>query len=122
MDSILESLKEPLIKKEAKVDISTLNMFNSEKEYIEFLSSNFQKHAIKKYPEYKTHLNEFKHRILNYDKLNDYQREVMTLEAYMIWKLEKLREETVTAFEAKDKNPLDQIKNRFLLISSFIFE
>ena len=36
----------------------------------------------------------------------------------MIWKLEKLRDETIPSFETKDKNPLDQLRDRFKLISS----
>ena len=118
VDSILESLKTPLIKKENHVEKSTLKLFDSDKQYIDFLTLNFEKHALKKYPDYKLHLNEFKSRIPNYEKINSYQREVLILETYMIWKLEKLRDESVTAFEASYKSPLDQIKHRLNLISS----
>ena len=118
VDSLLDGIKTPLRRAEQGVEASSLNLFKTNEEYINFLASNFEKHALKRYPEYKTHLNEFKDRIVNYDKLNAYQKEVVTLEFYMLWKLEKLREESVTAFQSDSQNPLDQLRNRFKLISS----
>lgn len=120
VDSLLDGIKAPLRRTEQGVEISSLNLFKTNEEYINFLASNFEKHALKRYPEYKTHLNEFKDRIVNYDKLNAYQKEVVTLEFYMLWKLEKLRDATVTSFQSESQNPLDQLRNRFQLISSIL--
>lgn len=118
VDNLLDSIKTPLNSRQQGVPQSSLNLFKTNEEYINFLATNFEKHALKRYPEYKTHLNEFKDRIVNFDKLNPYQKEVVTLEFYMLWKLEKLREETVTPFQSNQQDPLDQLRNRFQLISS----
>lgn len=117
VDNLLDSLKTPLSENKQYVPLSSLQNFNDQNEYVNFLATNFEKHALRRFPEYKTHLSEFKHRIHNYDNLNSYQREVLTLEMYHNWRLEKLRQETVDAFNSSG-SALDQLRNRFNMISS----
>ena len=118
VDSLLDSLRSPISQQDKRVSPESLKMFKTDSEYINFLATNFEKHALKRYPDYKTHLSEFKDRIIGYDKFNAYQKEVMTLEHYLIWKLEKLRDESVNAFDSKTKDPLENIRKRFEMVSS----
>jgi hypothetical protein len=95
VDDLLSGVKSPITKpKDTKIDASQISSFSSEQEYVQFLAKSFENKALHKYPDYKKHLDEFKHLIPMYDKLNDYQREVFTLDTYLHWDLEKTELET----------------------------
>ena len=95
VEEILSAVKTPITKaKDTKIDASHISTFSSDQEYIEFLAKSFENKALQKYPDYKKNLDEFKHLIPMYDKLNDYQREVYTLDTYLHWELEKSELET----------------------------
>ena len=70
-----------------------------------------------KYPGYKAELETFKDRILDYDRLNAYQKEVQTLNIYLLSKLDKEREELTKAFQgSQEGTPLEQAKSRLNLM------
>ena len=69
--------------------IASLDMFKTKSEHINFLSRIFKEKALLLYPDYRSNINVLKQRILNFDKLNDYQQEVALLDAHMYWKLEE---------------------------------
>lgn len=99
---LIEKLREPLKSSPhniAKIEGTNKTLFEIEKEYSEFLANAFEKVTLKKYPEYKIHLDKFKNKIANYDNLNSYEREVKTLDAYMFWTVEELRRKS---FEAQN--------------------
>jgi len=103
--TILEKLREP-IKSKVKTENKKVNMksiIDIEKEYIDFLASAFESATLKKYPEYKTSLDEFKHLIPNYEQLNAYEREVKILDTYMHWSIGKLRDKSNTVQNGYDK-------------------
>ena len=121
IDKVLESINTPIIPKQTpQIDQNqyTLNVFKTETEYIDFLAHNFQKQASKKYPDYKTHLSEFQHKIVNFELLNPYQKEVQMLNAYGEWKLQKLRDETFSNFEGE--TDLQKAENRVKFYESTI--
>jgi hypothetical protein len=88
VESLLGKLKEPLVQVQAKPDASVTQVYKSEDEYVNFLAASFERKALEKYPDYKKHLEQFKHLIPNYESLNAYQREAYTLDTYLHWKLE----------------------------------
>lgn len=88
VENLLNHINHPITRVNPKLDSSQVSVFNSEEEYIKYLGQSFEKKALEKYPEYKTHLAQFKHLIPNYDKLNPYAREAYTLDTYLHWKLE----------------------------------
>lgn len=114
--SMLEKLREPIkIKKssyrslkqeDSKTEVETQN------DYANFLANAFENATLKKYPEYKKHLNEFKHLIPNFDKLNPYEKEVKTLDAYMHWTVNMLRQKSHDAQIMAGNTKLEQCKAR----------
>jgi len=115
VEEILASSTKPLTKAEEKVEVDRL--FNNEKEYVNFLAKEFEKKANLKYPGYKAELETFKDRILDYDRLNAYQKEVQTLNIYLLSKLDKEREELTKAFQgSQEGTPLEQAKSRLNLM------
>lgn len=115
--TLIEKLREPLAKTEDKV-IPTLK--ETEEEYIKFLADVFSEHAVKKYPDYKKNLQEFKSNIPNYENLNPYEREVKTLDAYMNWELKKQRNKSYEAQGLNSEN--DYIVDRLQLLSKLTEE
>lgn len=113
---LIEKLREPIKSSPnhtAKVEGTNKTPFEIEKEYSEFLASAFEKLTLKKYPEYKLHLEQFKHKIANYDNLNSYEREVKTLDAYMFWTVEELRRKSFEALKIGDnKSKIEAAKAR----------
>lgn len=114
--ALLQKLREPI---KAKKPSNIINrgefaktVTQIENEYAEFLASAFENVVSKKYPEYKAHVNEFKHLIPNYDSLNPYEREVKTLDAYMHWTVNQLRQKSFEAENVTQTEKLDQAKAR----------
>lgn len=97
---ILNKLREP-IKSTKKSENHKQNHVKSindiEKDYVNFLASAFESATLKKYPDYKTNIHEFKHLIPEYDSLNPYEREVKVLDTYMHWSIGKIRDNTDTS-------------------------
>jgi hypothetical protein len=88
VDKLLYQLNEPLQQITVKPDASQIEVYKSNEEYINFLAESFERKALEKYPEYKSSLNQYKHLIPNYDSLNNYAKEVYSLDTYLHWKLE----------------------------------
>jgi len=117
VDEILEKAKAPITKAEEKINY--VSMFQNEDQYINFLANEFEKKAILKYPDYKKEIESFKHRIINFDRLNAYQKEVQTLNLYLLNKLDKDREDLTKAFQGNlEGTPLEQAKSRLNLMKS----
>jgi hypothetical protein len=111
VDNLLGQLKEPLVQFKTKPDASVIEVYKSQDEYINFLAQSFERKALEKYPEYKTHLEQFKHLIPNYDSLNAYQREAYTLDTYLHWKLE-LEELQIRESYNFSGTPLERARQR----------
>ena len=94
-----------------------VEMFQSEAEYVNFLAESFQRRTLEKYPEYKRHLDQFVHRIPDYEGMNAYQREVYTLDAYLHWRLETAEDEIRAAYDFKGTS-LEQARARFAFFES----
>lgn len=96
--SLIERLREPAKGKKdnnlRRLDSSNKKLSHVHSEYCKFLAECFESTVTKKYPEYKQNLEELKKEIPNYDRLNPYEREVKTLDAYMNKQIRDLREET----------------------------
>ena len=117
VDEILEKAKSPITKAEEKINY--VSMFQNEDQYINFLANEFEKKALLKYPDYKNEIESFKHRIINFDRLNAYQKEVQTLNLYLLNKLDKDREDLTKAFQGNlEGTPLEQAKSRLNLMKS----
>ena len=89
-----------------------VDMFQTEKEYINFLAETFERKTLEKYPDYKQDLEKFIHKIPDYADMNTYQKEVYTLDAYLHWKLETSEDDTRAAYDFKGTS-LEQAKERF---------
>lgn len=89
-----------------------VDLFQTEKEYVNFLAETFERKTLEKYPEYKQHLDQFIHKIPEYEEMNAYQREVYTLDAYLHWKLETTEDEIRNAYDFKGTS-LEQARQRF---------
>jgi hypothetical protein len=87
VDKILSQAKKPLIKHE-KLKPNDTAMFQTEKEYIDFLADSFARQAGQKYPNYKKDSENLKNRIKDFDSLNRYQQEVFLLQEYLTRQLE----------------------------------
>lgn len=117
VDEILAKSNTPITKATEQENIKAL--FASEEEYISFLAKEFEKKAELKYPGYKSDISSFKHKIFNYDRLNPYQKEVQTLNVYLLNKLDIEREELTKAFQGDlNGTPLEQAKSRLNLMQS----
>lgn len=88
VEKLLNQMSEPLNQTTIIPNLSEISVYNSQEEYINFLAQNFERKALENYPEYKIHLDKFKHLIPQYETLNAYAREVYTLDTYLHWKLE----------------------------------
>jgi hypothetical protein len=121
VDEILNKVNTPITKKIEEHQSTAI--FKTEVEYIDFLTVEFEKKALLKYPEYKDDVDSFKHRIIDYEKLNPYQKEVQTLNLYLLNKLDKERIELTKAFQgANEGTPLEQAKKRLNLFQSKLFK
>jgi hypothetical protein len=89
-------MKTPLVQSTNIPDVNLTQVYSSQQDYVNFLAKSFETQALKKYPDYKKNISEFQHLIPNYESLNTYQKEVLTLDTYLHWQLEleelKLRE------------------------------
>ena len=111
VDKLLTQLNEPLNQTTPKLDASATLVHKSQEEYINFLAQSFERKALEKYPEYKTHLSQFKHLIPNYESLNAYAREAYTLDTYLHWKLEVEELQTREAYNFSG-SPADRASQR----------
>lgn len=111
VDKLLDSVKAPLNPEKLKVDKKMDKLFETEKKYVEFLATTFEKKALEKYPNYKQNQAELEKRIKNFDQLNAYQKEVYLLDAYMYHQLEKQENEIRAAYDVSGTT-LEQAKQR----------
>lgn len=117
IDNVLEQAKIPITRQKEKFE--SVPMFQNEGEYINFLAKEFRLKALVKYPGYDSNVEEFKHKILDYDRLNPYQREVQTLNIFLLHKLDKEREELTKAFQGTlTGSSLQQARSRLNLMES----
>ena len=122
VEDILSGVKTPITKaKDTKIDPSQISTFSSEQEYIQFLAKSFENKALQRYPDYKNNLDEFKHLIPMYDKLNDYQREVYTLDTYLHWELEKSELETREMYNFSG-TPVERARQRVAFFQKIVAE
>jgi hypothetical protein len=110
VEEMLARAKAPL--KTSQKGMKPVDLFETEKEYINFLATTFERKTLEKYPEYKKHLEKFLHKIPDYEEMNAYQREVYTLDAYLHWKLETTEDEIRDAYDFKGTS-LEQARQRF---------
>lgn len=121
VEKLLQSVKAPLNDEKIKVDKRADKLFDTEQKYIDFLATNFEKKALEKYPNYKDNLNELKFRIKNFDQFNKYQQEVVLLDTYMYWQLEKQEQEIRTVYDVSGTT-LEQAKKRLEFFeSNYVF-
>ncbi len=118
VEDMLNKAKTPLFTPEK--GFGEVKMHENEDQYIKFLAENFERITLQKYPEYKNNLDKFISRIPDYDKMNAYQKEVFTLDAYLHWKLETTEEETRAAYDFKGTT-LEQAKERFKFFESKLY-
>lgn len=115
VEEMINGAKKPMFSQEK--GFSEVKMHETEEEYIKFLAENFERITLQKYPEYKKDLEKFIHRIPDFDKMNAYQKEVFTLDAYLHWKLETTEDETRAAYDFKGTS-LEQAQERFKFFES----
>lgn len=123
--SLIEKLREP-IKKETKVEVNVPEHAKSDSAYIEFLAQAFRNVISSKYPDYKAYLNnedtreEFINSIPNFKNMNEYQKEVHILDAYMRKQVQEIRDQTYSIqikensndSLSQEKEALEQAKYR----------
>lgn len=117
IDEVLNNAKAPIVVQQEKVQPQEI--FANKEEYISFLTTQFQKMAQLKYPDYKNEIDILKERIYGFDKLNSYQQEVQLLNMYFLHKLDKERIELTKLFQdMQEGTPLEQARRRLSLIQS----
>lgn len=116
VDKLLDSMKTPIIKPK-KAEKHDLNLFQTNKEYIDFLATSFENKALERYPDYKKN-NELTKLIPNYEKLNRYQQEVYLLNAYLVNELEKQREDIRKLYTFEKSSTLEESNERVAFFSS----
>lgn len=115
VEEMLSKAKTPLTS--STKGMPEVQIFETENEYINFLAETFERKTLEKYPDYKTNLNQFIHRIPDYEEMNAYQKEVYTLDAYLHWKLETSEDEIRSAYDFKGTS-LEQARARFAFFES----
>jgi len=121
VESLMSSLKQPLVQRTPQLDSSSVEVYKSKEEYVNFLAANFERRALEKYPQYKQSLDQFKHLIPNYDSLNAYQREVLTLDTYLHWQLELQELGNRNSYNFSG-SPVDRARERFAFFQKLITE
>jgi hypothetical protein len=122
VDDLLTQVNTPISKsKETKIDPSQISAFNSQEDYIQFLARSFENKALQKYPEYKKYFDEYKHLIPQFDKLNEYQKEVYALDTYLHWELEKTELETRELYNFSG-TPVERARQRFAFFQNMMAE
>jgi hypothetical protein len=119
VDSILNETKKPLTKHEKLESIST-TLFQTEKEYIDFLATNFERKAAERYPDYKRD-ESLKESIPEFNKLNRYQQEASLLDAYLNKELENKQNELHKMYQPGKQNSLEDAKAREHELKSNIY-
>ena len=117
VEKLLKTVKTPLNNQKIVVDKKADKIFDTEQKYIDFLAMNFEKKALEKYPNYKQNLEELKARIQNFNQFNKYQQEVVLLDTYMYWELEKQEQETRALYDV-DGTSFEQAKKRLKFFES----
>lgn len=115
IEEMLNNAKKPLFTPEK--NYPEVKMFENNEDYIKFLAETFEKKTLEKYPEYKKDLQQYIHRIPDFDKMNAYQKEVFTLDAYLHWKLETTEDDIRNAYDFKGTT-LEQARERFQFFES----
>lgn len=121
VDDLLSAIKTPITKIKTKIDLSQVSAFSSDQEYINFLAKSFQNKALQKYPEYKNQLEEYKHLIPNYERLNEYQKEVFSLDTYLRWELEKTELESREIYNFSGI-PVERARQRLAFFQNLVAE
>ena len=119
VEEMLARAKAPL--KSNQRGMRPVNLFETEKQYINFLASTFERKTLEKYPEYKKHLEKYIHKIPDFEEMNAYQKEVYTLDAYLHWKLETTEDEISAAYDFKGTS-LEQARQRFAFFENMTKE
>lgn len=110
VEEMLQNARTPL--KVNQKGMNQVDLFETEREYINFLAENFERKTLEKYPEYKMHLDKFVQNIPEFEGMNAYQKEVYTLDAYLNWKLETTEDEIRSVYDFKGTS-LEQARQRF---------
>lgn len=119
VEEMLSRAKAPL--KVSQRGMKPVSLFDTEKEYINFLANTFERKTLEKYPEYKKHIDKFVHKIPDYEEMNAYQKEVYTLDAYLHWTLENTEDEIRATYDFKGTS-LEQARQRFAFFESMTKE
>lgn len=106
---LIEKLREPVQQPSknhemVKPEKETRPSHEIEKEYISFLADTFKTHVSAKYPNYRDEVERLSEGIPNFSKLNDYEKEVQLLDAYMQDSLKQKRESSYTKQNLKASN------------------
>ena len=112
----IEKLKQPSVPEDPKtklvIEKNDKSLADLDREHTEFLAESFRNEVSKKYPDYKKDLESYKHKIVNFDKPNPYEKEVQILNAYMNYDMEHDRKKSFNLQE----NPNSENHNDYELL------
>lgn len=131
---LIQNLRDPI--KSSKGPNSLVKEVGSKKtlvevqnEYISFLAESFKNIVGKKYPEYRSNLEELKKEIIGWETMNEYQREVQLLDTYMKNQIRKTREESMKAQVKSDcghlssaEYELEQVNHKIEILGKLTVE
>lgn len=126
VDSMISKLREPVVKSDLSKSLLQSDQSVTKEElnnqYIDFLTKSFTNIISKRYPDYRSNYEEYKHLLPNMDKMNSYQREVEILDAYMQWSINSLRDKIDQASQPSGESALEQAKSRLEIFRNLIKE